>query len=476
MEKIRRHSFLICIGIIFVSAIILRSQMYLYARPFWNDECALANNIIHFNIINCFKPLQFSQAVPPIFMVISDLISKIIPSIEFALRFFPLIASILSMVVFYYLAQRILNKKSTILLAMIFFCFNYRLIYYAQEFKQYSSDVLIFLSILTSYFYLDIEKLNTKKLISIGFIYATLIWASFTSLFALFTIFSLLILKNIKSYKKLAVLFLPVVVSFVCFYIFQHLLAGNEFLLSYWKDGFISHNFNNFIQIVISYFSYSFNSIIIFFLFLAGLGIKLFDLKNKKSLVLLIPTFLALLLSYFSIYPLESRVSLYLIPICILFAVQILDYINFKNKVLNYVLYSLIIFFASFPVIINSTYKVVCKDYEKEDIITPLVQASKIIKENDILYIPDGSELSYNFYKSRFNFKNVIIEKQRINDSDEYIRTLEKLPRNKTYYYIFCHSPNKAQRLRDVYLWAKNKKNFKIYADKYYNALIVFTQ
>lgn len=466
----------IALLIIIIAGIAYRILFYSYGRPFWNDECVLAFNIMPFNIINCFKPLLFSQAAPPVFMVIAGLFSKIIPSIEHALRFFPLVSSILSIGAFYYLSKNTLNKKSTVLLAMILFCFNYRLIYYAQEFKPYSSDTLVFLSILASYFYLDIEKLNIKRLILIGFIYAALIWLSFTGLFAIFTIFALLILKNAKKYKKLITLILPVGISFICVYIFQHHLATNKFLLEYWKDGFINHNFSNFLHIIVNYFSYSFNSIIIFLCFLSGLILKLLNCKNEKSLIILIPVVLALFLSCFGIYPLESRVSLYLIPVSILFSVQIIDYINFKNKAVNYALYSLVIFFISFPVVINSTYKIVCKDFEKEDIITPLKQASKMMKENDVLYIPEGSKISYNFYKNRFNFKNVVVEDKKISNENEYLKALDKLPRNKTYYYIFCHFPSKQQRLNDVYLWARNKKNFKMYADKYYNALVIFNQ
>lgn len=462
--------------VILLAGVFYRVLFYSYNRPFWNDECALANNIINFNIINCFKPLAFSQAAPPFFMVISGLFSKMMPSLELSLRFVPLIASILSIFVFYFLSKNVLNKKSTTLFALLLFCFNYRLIYYAQEFKQYSSDVLIFLGILASYFYLDIEKLNTKKLTLAGFVYAVLVWFSFTSLFALFTLFCLLIFKNVKSYKKLILIASPVLVSVVCFYISQHHLAANKFLLEYWKGGFINSGFENFMQIVMDYFSYCFNSIIILWLFLTGLALKLWNFKNEKNLILLIPIALALVLSYLRVYPLESRVSLYLVPICILFAVQILDYINFKKKVPETLVSLAIIFFVSFPVAINSTYKIVCKDFEKEDIITPLSQASKMLKDGDVLYIPDGSEISYNFYKNKFNFKNVMVEKQRINDSTEYLESLDKLPRDKTYYYVFCHFPNKQQRLQAVYQWAKNKKNFRVYVDKYFNALVVFTK
>lgn len=462
--------------IIMIICIFLRILFYSYHRPFWNDECALALNIMDFNFLNCFKPLNYGQAAPPLFLIISGLFSKIIPNVEFSLRFFPLISSILSIFVFYNLSKNILSKKSAVWFALILFCFNYKLLYFSQEFKQYSTDILVFLGILTSYFYLKIKDKSAKNLIATGVIYAISIWLSYASLFALFTLGSVLFLKNYKDYKKIIILFLPVIFSFMCFYFAQHHLTSSNYLHAYWREGFINNNFNNFVPLILNYFSYSLNSIFIFLFFIIGVLLKLFDIKNEKSLMILMPIFLAIFLSYFSIYPLESRASLYLIPICILFTAQIIDYINLKNKTVNNALCGVIILFVSFPIIINSLYKIIFKNFDMEDIVTPLSMASKMIKNEDILYIPDGSEISYNVYKRKFNFKNVIIEKQRVNNTDEYLSILNKLNSNKTYYYVFCHFPNKQERLKDIYLWAKNKKNFKIYADRYSNALIIFTK
>lgn len=468
----------ICLAVI-IAGIILRVLIYSYNRPLWNDECALAFNVIDSHILNWFLPLNYGQAAPPFFLVISGMFSKLIPHIELALRFFPLISSILSIFVFYDLSKHILNKKCSIFLALVLFCFNFRLIYYAQEFKQYSSDVLVFLSILASYFYLKIEESNAKSLLGIGIAYAASIWVSFTSMFAIFTIFMVLLGRNAKCYKKLIILAIPVVLSFLCFYLTQHHLATSAFLHSYWKSGFINKDFDNFIPIIINYFSYSFNSSIIFQFFLIGFILNLINIKKEKSLITLVPIFLAITFSYFSIYPLESRVALYLIPICILITIQILEYLNFRNKMVNYFLYSFIIIIISIPVLINSTYKILYKDFEIEDIVTPLTTASKMITSNDILYIPDGSDISYNFYKHNFNFKNVLIEKQKVAnivDSKKYLKTLDKLPRNRTYYYIYSHFPTKKERLEYIYLWARNKTNFKMFTDKYYNALIIFTK
>lgn len=462
--------------LILIPSIFLRIKFYLLARPFWNDECALALNLVNFNLINCFKSLSYGQAAPPLFLVISEMFSCLIPNVELSLRFFPLISSILSIFVFYFLAKNTLIKKSTILFALLLFCFNYQLIYYSQEFKQYSSDVLIFISILASYFYIDIQNISKKKLILWGIVFALCIWLSFPSLFAIFSILSILALKNLKEYKKIFILSIPIIISFICFYISQNNLASSKFLHEYWQTGFISSNLNNLFSILINYFRFSFNNLFLFILFFIGLILCSTKIKSEKSLILFIPILLAICLSYFSIYPFSSRISLYLVPIFILFIVQILDYINFKNKVINYILYSVILFCGCYFIIINSIFKICLMNIDYEDIVTPLAIAEKEMSANDILYIPDGSEISYKFYQHKFNFKNVIIEKHRINNFNDYAKILTALPKGHTYYYVYCHFPDKYQRLVNIYLWAKKRKNFKSYIDKSSNALIIFAQ
>lgn len=463
--------------IIIILGIILRIIFYSYDRPFWNDECALALNIVDYNFLNYFKPLNYGQAAPPFFLIISALFSKIIPGDALSLRFLPLISSILSIFVFYFLSKNILKRKASVIFALILFCFNYQLLYYAQEFKQYSSDVLIFITILNSYFYIKLDNYDTKKLLIMGSAYALAIWLSFTSLFAIFAVLCVLFLKNIKDYKKILLLFFPVIISFLLFYISQSHLSSSKFLHDYWSDGFINKNFNNFFSVFLQFFIFGFNNLFLLLFFVIGLISNLFTAKNQKSSLIFIPLFVAILLSYFSIYPLSSRVSLYLIPIFILFIAKTIDAVTFKNKVINYGICLIIISVGvSFP-IINSIYKIGLKKFDYENIIAPLQMAKEKMAPDDILYISDGAGISYQYYKNRFNFKNIIIEKKRIKNQNDYVYFLDNnLDNGKTYYYIFSHFPNKRERLNNVYLWAKGKQNFKIYADKYANALIVFTQ
>ena len=118
--------YLLGITITVLCGILLRVFLFLQDNAFWNDECALAFNIInnqHFFYF--FKPLSYGQAAPPLFMIISKFFHAIINDIEQGLRLFPFISSILSIFVFYLFGTKVLQKKSSVFVAMILFCFNF---------------------------------------------------------------------------------------------------------------------------------------------------------------------------------------------------------------------------------------------------------------------------------------------------------------------------------------------------------------
>jgi len=51
---------------------------------------------------------------------------------------------------------------------------------------------------------------------------------------------------------------------------------------------------------------------------------------------------------------------------------------------------------------------------------------------------------------------------------------LEKLPKNKTYYYVFSHHPQKKERVETMHSWASKKEDFAFYYDQNLNMLVKF--
>lgn len=457
---------------IFCFAILIRCLFYSYNRPFWNDECALALNL---NTWNFFEPLEYNQAAPPFFMFLSKIMGTISPFNELVLRVIPLTCSIVSIFIFYFISIKFSDKKITIIISNLLFAFCYPLCYYAQEFKQYSSDVLCFLLIVASYYFLDRINTLSKKLLY-GVILSILIWFSFSSLFALFGIFTVILLFNRKQLKEFAPSATLIIINILIFYCYSHSLRTQEVLHNYWLDGFIN-NINSFITLLFSNTIYVFNSIFALLLILASIIYVNFKDKNFKSIHLMLsPLFLTIFLSCLKVYPFHTRTVLFLVPVLILLCSKIFDYINIKNQTINYFVIFLLSTILIFPMAKSSIFNILQKEYLSEDIITPLKTASSLAKAGDIIYISFGNELLFKYYKNTINTKaSIKIETTNIEDESEYVHNLEKLPKNKTYYWIMAHYKNKYTRINNVYNWAKNQKDFRGYADKKRNVLFIFS-
>lgn len=441
----------------------------------WNDECALALNLI--NNWNFFSPLEYSQAAPQLFMYLSKILYTILPYKTIALRIIPLISSIISIFIFYKLTVKLFLKRISVYIATILFSICYPLCYYAQEFKQYSSDVFCFLLILLSYFYIDKLDNNNYKKIIYGITCSILMWISFSSIFAILSILAALIIYNRKKIKDLALCYIPIIINFVIFAICNMHLNNNEFLHTYWDNAFINKGFIKFVELFISNIQYIFNTGLPFFYIIIAIVIMIIKSKREISNSLIIlPLCFTLILSYVKIYPFSTRVVLFLIPVLIILAAKILDYINTKYKIINIILYSIIIITLLIPTGLQTLSKIGFKNYESEDIITPLTIAIKNAHQDDIIYIAEGNAILFNYYSRYINTKghNIIIEEDYYTDNDEYANHLNRLPKGKRYFWIYAHHNHKFERLKSVYIWAKKQKDFQIYTDNKGNAVISF--
>jgi hypothetical protein len=113
----------------------------------WLDESMLALNILDRSVIELLRPLSFSQAAPPAFLLIEKCFSWIFGSSEYALRLFPLLCGLASLPLFAVLARRTLNRPAAVV-ATLLFAVATGPVYYASEVKPYGPDVTVALILL----------------------------------------------------------------------------------------------------------------------------------------------------------------------------------------------------------------------------------------------------------------------------------------------------------------------------------------
>jgi hypothetical protein len=120
--------------------ILLRVAQYLANRSLWVDEAWLALNLLSRSFEHLTKPLDFAQGAPVGFLFTQEVVSRVLGFSEYALRLFPLLCGITSLIAFAWLARRVLSEAAAPL-AVLLFAVADGLIYYSSELKPYVGDV-----------------------------------------------------------------------------------------------------------------------------------------------------------------------------------------------------------------------------------------------------------------------------------------------------------------------------------------------
>jgi hypothetical protein len=132
--------------VIVLGGAAVRIYHWLSGRSLWQDEAYLAFNILSRDILELARPLDLNQSAPYLFLAATEALTWVLGEGEYALRLIPLLASIAALVLLWRLGRRCLAPWAVpVALAMI--AFLYPFVYYAQEFKQYSVEVLVVVTV-----------------------------------------------------------------------------------------------------------------------------------------------------------------------------------------------------------------------------------------------------------------------------------------------------------------------------------------
>jgi hypothetical protein len=174
----------VAIGLI-VLGIAVRLRMYLADRSLWRDEAALALNIIHRSFTGLLRPLDNEQGAPVGFLMLQRISVTLLGNGERALRLVPLLASVLALVLFWPLCRRIIGGVGG-LVALGILSLAYRQWEYADQNKQYSTDVLVAVILLRlGVWALPRENPAPRRLMVLAIVGAIAVWFSHAAVFVL---------------------------------------------------------------------------------------------------------------------------------------------------------------------------------------------------------------------------------------------------------------------------------------------------
>ncbi|WP_397571438.1 glycosyltransferase family 39 protein [Schlesneria sp. T3-172] len=135
------------LGLFLLIGFLARAIRYYLCFPLWDDESFLCVNFINRSYAELLNPLDYHQVAPVLFLWAERACVQMFGFSEYALRLVPFVCSLLSLVLFHRVAQRLLSGPG-LLFAVAIFAVSYPGIRYGAEAKPYGTDLFLSLGIL----------------------------------------------------------------------------------------------------------------------------------------------------------------------------------------------------------------------------------------------------------------------------------------------------------------------------------------
>ncbi|WP_293143596.1 glycosyltransferase family 39 protein [Okeania sp. SIO3I5] len=455
--------------LIIAFGIAMRLIQYLANRSLWADEAVLALNIVNRSYLELLQPLDYDQGAPIGFLMVEKLAVQILGNNEYALRLFPFICGVGSLLLFYELGKKLIPKSAVIISLTLFASLPY-LVYYSAELKQYSSDVAIALFLYLLLLPLLPQKLNRSQIIKYSLVGAITIWFSHPSIFILASIGSSALLinfwqKDLSKVKKLLLIYSAWVLSFIIFYFVSlRNLTGNETLTTSWGDGFPNSPFD--IIWMLDAFGKFFYKPLGFSKWVDGLAIVAFLVgciscwlsRKKIFLLLLSPLLMTFLASFLHQYPFRSRLVLFLTPYVIFLIAEGGSFILKKSKSPPIKIISIFLIILLLRQPLAKAIDLIEEPLNYSDIKPVLSYIKKHQQPGDVLYVYQRGIYQFQYYAEKYGYQesDYIIgvddldkydgQELSITEMTRYEKDLDKLRGNKRVWLLFSHTHIPAER------------------------------
>ena len=429
--------------------IVLRIREYLSSRPLWLDEAAFALSIIQrsfWELVQQVEPVYSAAG----FFLLEKISVLVFGGSEMSLRLFPLIAGIISIILFYKVAKLFLNNKTAIFAIFIFSILD-SLIYFSAEVKQYSFDVLVALII----YYIVLSTKSKLLWILVG---SLSIWFSHPAIFILAGIgltitVSYLWQRNWQKFAEMILIQFFWLFSFGLSFFLTVKLGDNQELISFWNFTYAPAPAS------LDAFKWYFDAIVNFMINPTGLSYPRYGLlvillgsvflfrKNKFHLAILIfPFILTLLASFLHTYPFIGRFLLFLIPAALILFAQGADWVGqFVVKLLKvkwiwigvYIFMAIIFFHKTIILDINHLTK---PRQDNEDMESVVKYFKLKQKEGDLVYLYYAGAPAFRYYSNKHGIDvKYILGISAREQLVKYAKDVEKFKGVGRIWFVFSH-------------------------------------
>ena len=465
---------------VIILGVVLRLRQYFADRSLWSDEAALALNIVGRSFTGLIQPLDFEQGAPLGFLFIEKTILLILGNKDYILRLFPLLSGLLSIYFLYRICREYYGISG--LFALSFFAVSWTLIYYSNELKQYSSDVLISTGLVYLAFRALRKDAGRKEILILGAAGAVTVWISHPAIFILASIGLVLAIENLsrKALSKLIWILGIGVVWIVdlglAYLVSLRNLMDNSYLSNFWRPFFMplppwrhwdwfGGTYVQLLDIANHVGSVPSRPFILVSSLLLVIGVGWFFIFDRSiALMMAFPFVFVLLAAALQKYPFGERFILFLLPFLFLFMAKGLEQIYFVvarwNRTASLVICGVAVLVTLWPSA-STSFRFFLSPYMREHIRPALAYMSQNTQFGDVIYVYYESQLAFEYYAPSLNFKDdkIIYGAAGSADSPVDIGNINQLRGNRRVWLVFSSYCSQCETARapGQYLQRLNK-------------------
>ncbi len=443
------------LALLVLIGIALRLRHYSTGRSLWLDEAMLALNIIERSFGELLQPLDYAQGAPLGFLLVQKAITLIFGPSEHTLRLFPLISGLVSLLLFIKVGSKRLSFRG-LFFAFSFFVLSERLVYYAGEAKQYSSDVTASLLFQLIFFSILDNRLTIRSAILAGAAGSLLITLSHPAIFSASAVGLLLLVNFIRKrrFDEAALLLLTgafwVATIVALYFVSLKTLTQNSALTDFWVialppdpptfSAVASWSLNRVRDVLGDPLGFSISSLAIAII-IAGV-ISLARRARVYLAGLILPLAISYIASLLSLYPLQSRLFLFAVPLLYLLVGEGLDNVTglFSPSFTKVFGYSVALFLIASPMLMAISSFV--EPEMGEDIAPVLESIQDNWSEGDLIYVYHASIPAFSYYRDsyKFNEQDYVFGEWSRDELAGYLPQLDKIvsTRNRVW-ILFSH-------------------------------------
>jgi len=416
-------------------------------------EAALALNLRDRSFAQLLLPLDYDQGAPVGFLWIEKAALLAFGPHDWALRLFPVLASVAALVLFLVLARRLL-PAAAVPVALLLLAVSPPVIFYAAQVKQYSSDVAITLALILLVGAREGEPVSRARAVLLAVAGAVAIWLSHPAALVVGAIglvlgFLALRRRSTGEIVNLACVAAVWIASLGALYeVSLRFLEGSAYLQGYWSGDLMPlppRSIQDLEWFLYRPFEVFRDPVGLPFEGLAGAfglvgACVLLSGRRVLAFLLLAPIATTLLASAVHAYPFGRRLILFLVPAFVACTAAGIE--AFRARTWDAMPWASLLLLGSllFDPVLPMSLRLV-KPRPPEEMRPVMAELAKSRLEGDVTYLYHDSQWPYLWYAPAYGLEGapVVIGQWSENDWERDLADLEQLRGRPRVWLVFSH-------------------------------------